>query len=464
MKTHAHHPETQPSASTPCECLPCEIPASCRTSYYTGKLLTAHDFTEEQRYHIDKRRLHNLALHGWGTVCGLRVKPHPHCPALRIVVEPGLALDGCGREVRLLAEVELILPKPAETPKPQDPCPPDPSTTEPVPEPEDEAEDEPEGEGEEAEESRRKPHHGHAGLLWVCLRYCEIAEQFSPAPFDECACASMAQKPNAICESYRLELTTKEPSCVEEIEKHHRCDYDNCSELYESLLKDRKPVPYDCIPLAVIRHYHPGCEVTPEMIDNWSHRPFLPSVHLLDRIAHCLIRKLPRHKLTRISNINWTHGSDLHCHEFLQRFIGQEHGHDQGFEIRFDGPVRPEGINRRTFQAMVVHHSTRPDHGWRMEIAPAKVEVLSDEHIRLCIDREYARQHLDRHHFDLYITLKCNVIVDHHGRPVDGDLLARIEEDGSAYYVDAPTGDGVPGGLFESWIRVHGGEGHHEAT
>jgi hypothetical protein len=97
-----------------------------------------------------------------------------------------------------------------------------------------------------------------------------------------------------------------------------------------------------------------------------------------------------------------------------------------------------------------------------MEIAPAHVDILDDKHIRLRIDEQYARAHLDRHNFDLFITLKCNVIVDHHGRPVDGDLLARLESDGSAYFVDAPTGDGVPGGLFESWVRVQGGEGRHE--
>jgi hypothetical protein len=445
MKTPVKSSGPQASTTSPCECLPCDIPAFCRTGYYMGKLLTARDFTEEQRYHVDHRRLHNLALHGWGTVCGLKVKPHPHCPSLRIVVEPGLALDGCGREVRLLEEVELILPRPVEPPRPKDPCPPDPSTEEP---------------GLEADaEYGHHPPHEHSESLWVCLRYCERPEQFSPAPFDECACTGTAQKPNAICESYCLELTTKEPSCLQEIEEHKRCDCDDCAELYESQLEECEPVRCDCIPLAVIRRYEPGCVVTAEMIDNWRHRPLLPSVHRLDQIVRCLLEKMPRCKLTHISDINWTHGSDLRCHDFLHRFIG----HDRGFDIRFDGDVRPEGINRRTFQAMVVHHPGRPDQAQRTEIAPAHVEVLSPTHIRLRIDEAYARGFLDRHNFDLLITLKCNVIVDHSGTPVDGDLLARLESDGSAYFVDTPTGNGVPGGLFESWVRVHGGEGRHEA-
>src|SRR3954447_723236 len=93
------------------ECLPCEIPAFCRAHYYRGKLLTERDFRDEQRYGIDKHRLHNLALHGWGVVCGLALRPHPHCPELRFIVEPGLALDSCGREVRVLEPLEIALPK-----------------------------------------------------------------------------------------------------------------------------------------------------------------------------------------------------------------------------------------------------------------------------------------------------------------------------------------------------------------
>lgn len=440
MSTQTSSSSSQSTTSSPCTCVPCAVPAFCRTGYYTGKLLSARDFTNEQSYHIDKRRLHNMALHGWGAVCGLKVKPHPYCPNLRIVVEQGLAIDQCGREVRLLADVELLLPEPVVVPKMPDPCPPDPVA--PLPETDKES----------------SPSPPQTESLWVCLRYCERAEQFSPAPFDECACTGTAQKPNCICESYCLEVSTKEPSCLKEIEKHKNCGCDDCADLYKTLLDPCEPIPCDCLPLAVIRHYTPGQVVTDQMIDNWTHRPLLPNVHLLDNIVHCLLEKMPRCRLTRICDINWTHGSNLRCHDFLSRFIG----HEKGFEIKFDRPVKPEGINRRTFQAMVVHHPGRPDQPQRMEIAPAQVDILSPTHIRLRIDEQYANGSLDRHNFDLFITLKCNVIVDHEGTPVDGDLLARLESDGSAYFVDAPTGDGVPGGLFESWVRVQGAEGRRE--
>jgi hypothetical protein len=417
------------------------VPPFCRLSYYTGKLLTARDFLDEQRYHIDKRRLHNVLLHGWGVVCGLRVKPHPHCPALRIVVEAGLAIDACGREVRLLEDVELALPQ-MPPPRAPSPCPLDPATRS-------EVQAEPQGEAE----CEAAPAQEACAPLWICLRYCEREEQFSLAPFDECACTGAVQKPNRVCESYVLELSNTPPMCIDDVARHKDCGCADCTDLYEHL--DRcEPFRCDCIPLAVVRGLVTGDVVLESMIDNWTHRPLLPSVHRLDRVVRCILEKLPRQRLTHISDINWTHGEDLRCHEFNRRFV--EHG--RGFEIEFDYPVRKEGLTPRTFQAMVVHHAGRPDEPQRVEIAPAHLDFFdgTDEitRVRLRIDEQYAQRHLDERNFDLFITLKCNVVVDIHGVPVDGDLVARLQHDGTVYVVDAPTGNGVPGGLFESWVRV----------
>src|SRR5262245_20462312 len=130
MKTQVDR-HTNGHSKEGCGCAPCAVEGFCRTAYYTGKLLTARDFMDEQRYHIDKLRLHHMLLHGWGTVCGLRVKPHPHCPGLRVVVEAGLAIDECGREVRLLRDIDLPLPQPPPAEKKHDDCPPDPNRASP---------------------------------------------------------------------------------------------------------------------------------------------------------------------------------------------------------------------------------------------------------------------------------------------------------------------------------------------
>jgi hypothetical protein len=96
-----------PSANGTSTCAPCEIPGFCRSYFYTGKLLTEGDLNRDQRYLIDKLRLHHVALHGWGVVCGLKVRPHPNCPD-RFIVTPGVAIDDCGREIRLVNECDAV--------------------------------------------------------------------------------------------------------------------------------------------------------------------------------------------------------------------------------------------------------------------------------------------------------------------------------------------------------------------
>ncbi len=82
-------------------CTECDILQLARNNYFTGKLLVERDFTDEQRYTMGKLRRHNQKLHGWGTVCGLKVKQHPNpaCQSQYVVVEPGTAIDCCGREI-----------------------------------------------------------------------------------------------------------------------------------------------------------------------------------------------------------------------------------------------------------------------------------------------------------------------------------------------------------------------------
>lgn len=67
-----------------------------RNHYYNGKLLSVPDFEAEQRYFNDKRRLGNRFLHGFGVACGMQVVA---VSPDRLSIEPGVALDGYGREI-----------------------------------------------------------------------------------------------------------------------------------------------------------------------------------------------------------------------------------------------------------------------------------------------------------------------------------------------------------------------------
>jgi hypothetical protein len=73
-----------------------------RNNYFEGKRLTADAFRVEQDYLVDRRRLLNRAIHGWGVVHGFGMKsaaPDEEGAGGRFRIEPGLALDACGREL-----------------------------------------------------------------------------------------------------------------------------------------------------------------------------------------------------------------------------------------------------------------------------------------------------------------------------------------------------------------------------
>ena len=436
MKTNHNNTSTN-------NCLPCNIPPLCRNNYFTGKLLTERDFTAEQKYMADKLRLHHIALHGWGVVCGLKVRPHPNCPDLRIIVEPGLAVDGCGREVRVPQQVELTLPPPTAISM-EDPC------------PTDELEEEKYGLGEE------QTNYQPMVSLYVCLRYVEWGAEQMPAPFNECACGSSSTQPNRICEGYELTIATDEPKGFDLVRREKEAwDSQDPEAIYKSMLDGcQEPCHVDCIPLAVIRDFIPGQELRKESIHQRACRRRLPSTTDLDRLIHCILKKIPTRNLTRITEINWTHRFEYHAHDFMRQFIG-EHDSSPGFEITFDRPVHKDGITQRIFQAIAVRYVENMYGAGLPEVVPASVRLNEERtRIHLHIDPHYARNRLEKTRFDLYLLLRSNLIIDDHGSPIDGELLAGLDGDGE-YVTKFPTGDGVPGGLFESWIRVVHHSDHH---
>lgn len=452
MKTIAGDSRKAAAPSKPRECLPCEISLLCRNNFFTGKLMTARDFIDEQKYLIDKMRLHELELHGWGVVCGLKVKPHPYCPQLRIIVEPGFAIDRCGRQIRVIDECEKELPQIAPSPAPPpEPCPPEPSTPAPT------KAGAPSEPGASAAPPASMPsgcEPGESGVtLYVCLSYAECETEWKPAPFDECGCNDNGQKPNRVCEGFQIVITAQEPEGLAEIRKDREsCEVEECEYLYETLLDDcLYPRKLKCIPLAVIDGYIPGKPVTKDMIDNWEYRPLLVSTHLLNRLIRCILRKLPVGGLTHISGMNWHHGEHYHCGHFMSHYVGEE-AFPRHFEVNFSRPVRTDALSHQSFQATAIRYRDRAHEGGFLEVVPARVWAPDTTTFCLRIDRGYADRCLNGVNFDLFITLRCNVILDERGYPVDGNLLAHPDD--SVSVVRPPTGDGIAGGTFESWIHV----------
>lgn len=77
-----------------------------RTSFHSGQLLTAEDFTREQSYFRNKQKRHNRILHGFGVASGLRVT----VARGRVFVEPGFALDCEGNEIAVSERQTLAPP------------------------------------------------------------------------------------------------------------------------------------------------------------------------------------------------------------------------------------------------------------------------------------------------------------------------------------------------------------------
>src|ERR1051325_9904347 len=152
-------------------CPACSYGPFVRNNYFTGKLLVERDFTDETRFHMEKMRHHEQLLHGWGVVCGLKVKPHPNeaCRDRFICIEPGFAVDCCGHDI-IVREEEGIdlwnLPESKAIMK--------------------------QGDTETAHK------------LQVCIRFRECPTESIPVLYDECGCDETKCAPNRILESWEV--------------------------------------------------------------------------------------------------------------------------------------------------------------------------------------------------------------------------------------------------------------------
>ncbi len=79
-----------------------------RPRFFAGRLLTAADLDEEQRYHMDAHRRLLRMLYDAGVIDGLEVNVAPAGDA--VTIAPGLAIDALGRELVLAAPATITIP------------------------------------------------------------------------------------------------------------------------------------------------------------------------------------------------------------------------------------------------------------------------------------------------------------------------------------------------------------------
>src|SRR5262249_240438 len=79
-------------------CPSCGAPQClCRRRFFAGQLLTGDDLSLLTKYIVEKNKLHNRYLHGWGVVCGMEVICNPCSDA--VTVKSGYALSPCGEDI-----------------------------------------------------------------------------------------------------------------------------------------------------------------------------------------------------------------------------------------------------------------------------------------------------------------------------------------------------------------------------
>ena len=83
------------------------LSAPIRNRYFYGKLLDVHHLEMEQQYFLEMGRLVNRLTLGSGVLCGLRVRLGDDDGT--VVVSPGVAVDGAGREIVVTEPVTLDL-------------------------------------------------------------------------------------------------------------------------------------------------------------------------------------------------------------------------------------------------------------------------------------------------------------------------------------------------------------------
>ena len=155
-----------------------------RVCYTNGLVLGVDEFLQEELYLLEKHRLHNRSLHGYGTICGLQVSTREAGDAgPEVRVSPGLALDPVGHEIRVpqpqcarLDEWLLRNPEAAELVA-----------------------------GSPAELT-----------LFVVLCYRECKTDEVPIPSGPCRTLEDSTAPSRIADAFELSLRTEPPAQVEE--------------------------------------------------------------------------------------------------------------------------------------------------------------------------------------------------------------------------------------------------------
>jgi hypothetical protein len=434
-KIPAASDETRKRPQSACE----SMPDFTRLRYFHGQMLGHHDFQNEQDYFREKLKLLNRCLHGYGTVCGLKVVAHK----FETGYGPGPDAAGAGYGDKY-AESGAAEKLDSKSPDQRDPA--DPYTSSAWDRRRLHVEVEcglaVDCEGNElivrqplrvdlwqelSDAERRELETGAARrhVLYLSICYCvQPIDPVRPVLPDACSAVSECVY-SKLRESVRVKVSTQKPTS-----NHCR---DNCCDKCDD----------KCLLLAAI-------DLTRDQ----------PPV-----IRNDVRRWLTTYEPVTITGINWVHGADGYTPEEAASII-----QEQGLTIEFSRAILPETVTRGVVEVWVFEGGKGRHSG--MYYIDGEISAPDNYHLVFRDTSDEMLEHGDR----VLVVVRTDFILDECCRAIDGNhtggrvpLLEKFAGNKPRYvtseparacarpprrYGDWTSGNGTPGGTFESWFYI----------
>lgn len=468
MKSNDTH---DPCCDDPCCDRCCDT--GSRNRYFVGKRLTPASFSAEQDYHVQRRRLLNRSMHGWGVVWGLAVTPTNANASGNgtLLIGPGLALDRAGRELVVTQALTLrhadvkVLASAATT---------------------------------KATSWLLSAHYAERRILPVTLKdecHCERNEWdqtceevfFTLREIDTTDC----------CASHPCELCCCEgEGCVEESNASGEAGCDGCTGDCEDPLSPRNRSPHRCLcthltGLAIGAQIETLCKINVCLDADLHNAVALACVSLkidecgdmvFDRVLDaCGPRRLVKRNdllfdlirgcdLTVIDGTSWAEWhrrvEPVDFVDFSTKFSAADAPPDRcvtNFSVHFSRPVRVDSLRADCFSFAVIDPQEKT--GWgellRVPIVGVQASELSGDanefarRATLVVDGQWFGDELRRgsRNWSLFrddvtqieIEVRGDYIIDCNGQSVDANPMGVRA---------VPSGNGTPGGTYVSTFSV----------
>jgi hypothetical protein len=388
-----------------CGCGVCKHHPFERNNYFPGKALAAPDFAAEQAYFNHKRQLINRAVIGWGIVCGLEVGADD----CGLAIEPGFALDCCGREL-LVCECERVTATTVVESLGVDPC----GAADPI--------------------------------RWaLCLEYRECrTQQVAPPP--SCDQGERGRQYNRIRDDFKMTFRRWSDACPDDHDApccaHKKLG--TKTSLHRALTERARKCPAckdcECVILAVgtliTRPGSPPRLALDE--DGWKYRRLIYTNPALAGFIRCF-----HGSLAHITEISWMR--DEFTVGGLLDTLRKE-----PLRVTFDRPMDESSVKNRRSCRLTIYVAAADDNGCVTPLLiPVKRIEYGGQAAEYYFDEDCVEDHLRRRckslkkPADLELILHGAMIHDQNGRALDAELI-----DGY------PTGNGVEAGEFIKYFLV----------